>query len=424
MRVASFAFNGEGTDAEIYPDSQIPPSSPPWNKRKPALTGSATPRPPGSQSPRTAGETTLALEQNHAIATTLGVCYNLDSLVQPDVSGLYSSVFQQAAYDFGIRYLISDASRSGWEYPSFNAGFYSTYQPSILIIPRHASNLFYNVTNPTEWISEYNWFYAPGGQRPYFSHDLNYAEPLDFESDFWLDFLLTWDIHRVTFHQSNLRAYDGTHSLFGDLVEQTLARYHSIYTLPIASPSMHDLGTAMAHRMTYDASGASAQIAACQAITLTTTNAASIPVTGITYGANTEVYGGQPISYGDLAAGATAVLPAPACTAPVAVAGNDQTTTIGSSVQLDGSLSHDTHDSLPLTYGWQQTGGTPVTLSSRTASRPTFTAPAQATVITLTLTGDRHLQPGQRTRPDPDHRRRHRTGKPGGDDQQPDSPGP
>ena len=54
----------------------------------------------------------LALEQNHAIATNLGLSrYNLDSLVQPDVSGLYSGVFQQAAYDFGIRYLISDASQ-------------------------------------------------------------------------------------------------------------------------------------------------------------------------------------------------------------------------------------------------------------------------------------------------------------------------
>ena len=162
---------------------------------------------------------------------------------------------------------------------------------------------------------------------------------------------------------------------------------------------MHDLGTVMAHRMTYDASGASAQIAACQAITLTTTNAASIPVTGISYGASTEQYGGQPISYVELAAGATAVLPAPACTAPVAVAGNDQTTTIGSSVQLDGSLSHDTHDSLPLTYGWQQTGGTPVALSSRTAGHPAFTAPAQGTVITLTLTVTDTY--GQVSAPDP-----------------------
>jgi len=39
-----------------------------------------------------------------------------------------------------------------------------------------------------------------------------------------------------------------------------------------------------------------------------------------------------------------------------------------------------------LVYGWEQVGGPAVTLSSRTAISPTFTAPMEGTVLTFTLT--------------------------------------
>ena len=70
--------------------------------------------------------------------------------------------------------------------------------------------------------------------------------------------------------------------------------------------------------------------------------------------------------------------------APVANAGPAQTVSTGSSVQLDGSGSSDP-DGDPLTYTWTQTGGTPVTLSSSTAQKPTFTAPSNAGTLTFRL---------------------------------------
>jgi len=72
---------------------------------------------------------------------------------------------------------------------------------------------------------------------------------------------------------------------------------------------------------------------------------------------------------------------------PIADAGNDQTVKSEVLVTLDGSNSSDPAGHLPLTYGWTQTGGTPVVLSSDIISQPTFTAPnvAEQTILTFTL---------------------------------------
>jgi surface protein len=72
----------------------------------------------------------------------------------------------------------------------------------------------------------------------------------------------------------------------------------------------------------------------------------------------------------------------PSNTAPVANAGPDQTVSAGATVTLDGTSSSDA-DGHSLSYAWTQTSGTSVTLSSSTASQPTFTAPIAANTTTL-----------------------------------------
>ncbi len=69
---------------------------------------------------------------------------------------------------------------------------------------------------------------------------------------------------------------------------------------------------------------------------------------------------------------------------PVADAGADQFVDAGVVVTLDGSGSSDPDDD-PLTYGWVQAGGEPVTLSDSMAMMPTFTTAVTHTVLTFTL---------------------------------------
>jgi uncharacterized repeat protein (TIGR01451 family) len=71
---------------------------------------------------------------------------------------------------------------------------------------------------------------------------------------------------------------------------------------------------------------------------------------------------------------------------PVANAGADQTVEVNQPVTLDGSNSFDPDGHLPLTYGWTQTGGSPVDLSNPSAVQLTFTSPIARTILTFTLT--------------------------------------
>ena len=74
-------------------------------------------------------------------------------------------------------------------------------------------------------------------------------------------------------------------------------------------------------------------------------------------------------------------------TAPVANAGTNQSKTVGQLVTLDGTGSSDA-DANPLTYSWSQTSGTTVSLSSTTASQPTFTPTLSGSYVFQLIVND------------------------------------
>jgi hypothetical protein len=272
----------------------------------------------------TYAQTLAELRNNHTIATsaTLNLqSYNKDSLITPDISGLNNPEALRAMYDFGVRYLVSNTSlycghrnqerANALGCPKPNLGIYNDLEPrGLLMIPRYPANLFYNVSTPAEWVSEYNHIYGPGGTAPYWDHNLTYAELLDKESDVWLRYLLNFDMRPVMFHQPNLRAYDGTHSLLGDLIDRTLAKYRAIYTTAPKSFRQRQIGNLMAQRMALNAALAPASGPALTArivpgatsssivITNPTSKAVVVPITGVNWSAATsrETYGGQTTS--------------------------------------------------------------------------------------------------------------------------------
>jgi hypothetical protein len=251
----------------------------------------------------TYGQAVSEVSQNNTYGdATFGV-YSHQSLITPNVSGLNNASVQQALFDQGVRYIVSDTSVPGWDNPSPNAGRYGVLQPAILIIPRHPTNLFFNVFQPADWVAEYNCIY-----RAFWGRDLTYPEILDTESTVMLGYLLLGDIDPLMFHQPNVKAYDGTHSLLGDLVDATLTKYERLFNLEVVSPTLNTIGTRMGNRMGYNASGVSASIIPGVSITISVTQTAVIPVTGLN-SAGAETYGGQYISYITVNPGQPVTLP-------------------------------------------------------------------------------------------------------------------
>src|SRR6266446_5841592 len=292
----SLAFNGSGTVAGAYtPDTLTP-----------ALTGNQA---QFNWISHTYDHTNLdnvtyttansEITRNNQAAKKLGLShYSTLNMVTPDVSGLANLAFLQAAYNDGIRYLVTDTSVAGGTNPSPNAGIYNTYQPAILMLPSHPTNLFYNVTTPAEWVAEYNCIYQSS---------LTYQQILDVESQFLVTYLLKGELDPWMFHQANLRAYDGTHTLLGDLLDMTLQKYAQYYNLPILNQAMNVLGQTVANWMQYTGAGVTASIVPGVSITITAQKAASVPVTGLNT-TGSEVYGGQHISYVNLTAGQSVTL--------------------------------------------------------------------------------------------------------------------
>ncbi|HEU4450961.1 MAG TPA: hypothetical protein VFR63_13405 [Gaiellaceae bacterium] len=309
-----WAFNGEGASGIFSPDTLTPAvqaGQQHFNFVNHTYTHQLL------DAPLSYGAARDEIRRNNTAAQKLGLkAYWRDSLVQPDISGLGNPEFLRAAVDTGVKYLISDASRAGWGNPTPNAGRYSTFQPSLLIIPRRANNLFYNVRDPAAWVDEFNCYYSHADPRPCLATDpvtgetrswkffqtlLTYDEILDWEANALLSYMLRWDLDPWMFHQPNTGTYDGTRSLLGDLLDRTLAKYAQAYTLPVRNLPQSRVGALMAERMAYDSSGASAVLTPCTSIELTTAKAAVVPLTGVSVSGRLaarppELYGGQTIS--------------------------------------------------------------------------------------------------------------------------------
>jgi hypothetical protein len=243
------------------------------------------------------------IQRNDSFGRSHFLNYPTAALVTPEISGLLNPNTMRAAKDVGVKYMVSDTSRPGWDNPRPNIGLYSTLQPSILFIPRRPTNLFFNVAVPNKWVDEYNSIYAA-----FWGRNLTYAEVLDKESQFLLFYMLRGDIDPQMYHQANLRAYDGVHSLLSDLHDLALQKLRRYSHLPVESPDLVRVGTKMANTMARNAAGLSAQLQPGVAITLTSPVAVTVVVSGVCQTLGSDVYAGKCITTLAVPAGGTVML--------------------------------------------------------------------------------------------------------------------
>ena len=191
------------------------------------------------------------INQNNSLAAALALPnFSQTNLIQPDISGLTNQNFLQAAYDRGVRYLISDTSRTGdprafgVNEGSWNIGTYDSTLPGaatanphgtnwkLLELARYPTNLYFNVRTPAQWLAEDNCLYPAGA----FGHVTTYQQLIDRESTVLAKYLLEGANRPLMFHQTNLAAYSGGHSLFSDLMDAALSKYSALVKVAGAQP--------------------------------------------------------------------------------------------------------------------------------------------------------------------------------------------
>ena len=265
------------------------------------------------------------INDNTMMAAFLGFSdYTTTALLTGDYSGINppNPDLANAAYDLGIRFMHVNASEPGYNNPTPNTGLPHPTQPEILLVPRYANNIYYAATTPAQETDLYNIFYCPtyvasGYTQPCFTYEEIMANITDQAFGFLLDF----STNATMFHMNNFGNYGGGQTLMTDFVELLYGKYNTFYNenTPILSPRTQEIGALMRQRMAYNSSAVAGQIACGNEITLHTAQAATIPLTGITFGDNVEAYAGQPISYLAMDANETLLIPGETARIPAAI---------------------------------------------------------------------------------------------------------
>jgi hypothetical protein len=224
--------------------------------------------------------------------------FSVENLVTPSISGLGNAEVMRAAYDVGIRQVVSDASARCQDNPTPNTGYYNALVPALLQIPRRPTDLYFNVSLPAEWIAEYEMLH---------SEAVSYEQIIETESASQVRHMLRGDNDPWMFHQANLRDLGAGQSLITAYLDAVLNKYAARATFPVVSPTMDELARKVKARMAFDAAGVSATLEPGAKLTVRVTKAATIPVTGLCT-LSAEAYGGQRISYLQLGDGESVTL--------------------------------------------------------------------------------------------------------------------
>jgi hypothetical protein len=269
---------------------------------------------------------TYEISENNHLAVRLGLTdYTTRTLLTGAYSGLTNTTVVSTAFDLGVRYMLADASRPGYDNPSPNTGIPYPGQPELLLVPRNACNIFYAPTNPEEETDLYNVWYCSGYPTTHTTPCWDYAGVLDRVASQALGFLLDFSVNATMFHMNNLDDYGEGRTLMGDMVEALYGKYNAFYRddIPVLSLTTEEIGEKMWERMAYDDAGVSGVLGCGNWVTLsiTATDTTVVPLTGLAYGPITETYARQQISYITMAPGVTLTITGSAPEVPDQVSG-------------------------------------------------------------------------------------------------------
>ncbi len=231
-------------------------------------------------------------------------------LITPDMSGLTNINAVRGMIDGGVRSVVSDTSHAAsdprfasapGDNPSFNVGRVSTLDSRLYQIPRHPTNLFYDVKDPTDMVDSYNTRFA--------GSNADYAKVLDLNTSWPLLYLLQGDVDPLMFHQANLASYNTAgKSLYSDLIDALMTKYLAISSAPVITLTQRAIADAMKKRGELNACNATAVVvesATGRSLEVKSTATCTVPLTGVaapTKG-TVETYAGESITSVKMPAG-------------------------------------------------------------------------------------------------------------------------
>jgi hypothetical protein len=231
--------------------------------------------------PASLSDSLAELNQNINVAPSLGITLDRSSMVTPYNGGLNNPNFMQAAAQVSLQYIVTADDP-----PGVNLGMVSQLVPSIFLIPRRGNDLFDDVSSPQtgvygSWPDEYNAKYGPNGTTPMYAQNQTYQQIVETESQIiFLENMMTYEPYPLGYHIDNASVYDGTHSMFTDVMDSAIAKYKSMFSLPVVTIDMSEIGQILMGRASYNDSGVTGVYTPGVGVTLTTQRAATIPVTG------------------------------------------------------------------------------------------------------------------------------------------------
>ncbi|MCC6540447.1 MAG: hypothetical protein IT162_23065 [Bryobacterales bacterium] len=272
----------------------------------------------------TYAQTLSEIDQNRTVSANLGLSDDRLSMVTPGISGLNNQNFLNAFAARGMRYLVTDTSKPGGLPAVPNTAIMNPLQSSVVMIPRRATNIFFNTSTPTVGANgsetdEYNYMFGPNGifriggpgGAPFFTTTQTYNQIIERESDAIVTYMLRGELYPLMFHQANYWRYNGVNSLFTDLMDAVFRKWTAISKLQVGTLKQATVGARLKARLDLLTAGVKGVYTPGVGVTLTATRNAEVPVTGVCSSllGCEAVYNGQRQDHVSVSAGRSVSLP-------------------------------------------------------------------------------------------------------------------